>query len=119
MAHFLRQFKEELEERVGDVFNKDDSQEQVQVQEERPQDDPPPTQDETPAPESRVDTNHRYSSFAPQTTGHAKWYVDGASYFWAVSIALEGMTRSGRHRGLPLTLPGQRRERVSISWTGG
>ena len=32
---------------------------------------------------------NRYQSFAPQTTGHAKWYVDGCSYFWAVSEALE------------------------------
>ncbi|KAK3390206.1 hypothetical protein B0H63DRAFT_108320 [Podospora didyma] len=32
---------------------------------------------------------NRYCSFAPQSSGHAKWYVDGASYFWAVSVALE------------------------------
>ncbi|KAK3307542.1 uncharacterized protein B0T15DRAFT_493016 [Chaetomium strumarium] len=32
---------------------------------------------------------NRYSSFAPQSSGHPKWYVDGASYFWAVSVALE------------------------------
>ncbi|CAK7218941.1 hypothetical protein SCUCBS95973_003653 [Sporothrix curviconia] len=31
---------------------------------------------------------NRFQSFAPQTTGHAKWYVDGCSYFWAVSEAL-------------------------------
>lgn len=35
------------------------------------------------------DSNHRYQSFAPQTTGDIKWYVDGASYFWAVSMAIE------------------------------
>ncbi|KAI1641239.1 phospholipase D/nuclease [Biscogniauxia mediterranea] len=40
-------------------------------------------------PFETVDTNHRFQSFAPQTTGGAKWYVDGASYFHAVSIALE------------------------------
>lgn len=34
-------------------------------------------------------TNNRYQSFAPQSSGHAKWYVDGCSYFWAVSEALE------------------------------
>ncbi|KAL2190140.1 phospholipase D/nuclease [Thermothelomyces heterothallicus CBS 203.75] len=34
-------------------------------------------------------SGNRYSSFAPQSSGHAKWYVDGASYFWAVSMALE------------------------------
>lgn len=33
--------------------------------------------------------NNRYQSFAPQTAGNAKWYVDGCSYFWAVSEALE------------------------------
>ncbi|TDZ40589.1 Phospholipase D1 [Colletotrichum spinosum] len=32
---------------------------------------------------------NRYQSFAPQTTGNAKWYVDGCSYFWAVSEAIE------------------------------
>ncbi|KAH8163618.1 hypothetical protein CIB48_g4634 [Xylaria polymorpha] len=36
-----------------------------------------------------VDTSHRFQSFSPQTSGNAKWYVDGASYFWAVSMALE------------------------------
>ncbi|GKT92921.1 Phospholipase d active site motif protein [Colletotrichum tofieldiae] len=32
---------------------------------------------------------NRFQSFAPQTTGNAKWYVDGCSYFWAVSEAIE------------------------------
>lgn len=35
-------------------------------------------------------SSNRYGSFAPPSSGHAKWYVDGASYFWAVSMALEG-----------------------------
>ncbi len=35
--------------------------------------------------------SNRYQSFAPQSSGHAKWYVDGCSYFWAVSEALERM----------------------------
>lgn len=34
-------------------------------------------------------TDNRYHSFSPQTSGTPKWYVDGASYFWAVSQALE------------------------------
>ncbi|SPQ25196.1 43ab1b8c-7699-4c09-a344-cc17b2df94f7 [Thermothielavioides terrestris] len=34
-------------------------------------------------------SSNRFCSFAPQSSGHAKWYVDGASYFWAVSVALE------------------------------
>ncbi|KAI7384645.1 hypothetical protein KC336_g18152, partial [Hortaea werneckii] len=34
--------------------------------------------------------NHRFQSFAPQREGNdAKWYVDGCSYMWAVSEALE------------------------------
>lgn len=33
--------------------------------------------------------DNRHGSFAPVTTGGAKWHVDGASYFWAVSEALE------------------------------
>lgn len=32
---------------------------------------------------------NRYHSFQPETTGDVKWYVDGCSYFWAVSEALE------------------------------
>ncbi|CAK7205768.1 hypothetical protein SEUCBS139899_008547 [Sporothrix eucalyptigena] len=37
---------------------------------------------------SEEHNGNRFQSFAPQTTGHAKWYVDGCSYFWAVSEAL-------------------------------
>ncbi|EON96350.1 putative phospholipase d protein [Phaeoacremonium minimum UCRPA7] len=37
---------------------------------------------------------NRYQSFAPQSSGHAKWYVDGCSYFWAVSIAIEQARQS-------------------------
>ncbi|KAL1841981.1 hypothetical protein VTJ49DRAFT_6224 [Mycothermus thermophilus] len=33
--------------------------------------------------------SHRYSSFADQSSGNVKWHVNGASYFWAVSVALE------------------------------
>lgn len=33
---------------------------------------------------------NRFQSFAPQTSGHVKWHVDGCSYFWALSEALEG-----------------------------
>ena len=35
-------------------------------------------------------TRNRYCSFVPESSGHAKWYVDGATYFWALSIAIEG-----------------------------
>ncbi|KKA31135.1 hypothetical protein TD95_000597 [Thielaviopsis punctulata] len=33
--------------------------------------------------------NHRFQSFVPPSAGDVKWYVDGASYFWALSEALE------------------------------
>ncbi|KAF4979874.1 hypothetical protein FZEAL_4008 [Fusarium zealandicum] len=32
--------------------------------------------------------DNRYHSFAPESRGNVKWYVDGASYFWAVSEAI-------------------------------
>ena len=35
-------------------------------------------------------SNNRYQSFAPPRQGNdAKWYVDGCSYMWAVSVAIE------------------------------
>ncbi|CAN8102587.1 unnamed protein product [Discula destructiva] len=33
--------------------------------------------------------DNRFHSFAPQTSGHVKWHVDGCAYFWALSEALE------------------------------
>lgn len=50
-----------------------------------------PQQDDGGAVEQQAPSNYRFQSFAPQTTGSVKWYVDGASYFHAVSLALEGM----------------------------
>lgn len=35
-------------------------------------------------------SENRHCSFAPRTRGNAKWYVDGATYFWAISMAIEG-----------------------------
>ncbi|GIZ46370.1 hypothetical protein CKM354_000949800 [Cercospora kikuchii] len=38
---------------------------------------------------------HRYQSFAPQREGNeVKWYVDGCSYMWAVSTAIENAQSS-------------------------
>ena len=45
----------------------------------------------------RPDTtnNHRFGSFASQRVGNdVKWYVDGCSYMWAVSLALERARQS-------------------------
>jgi hypothetical protein len=71
---------------------------------------------------------NRYQSYAPQTTGGAKWYVDGCSYFWAVSEAIEREYRVFRapvlaidkdinikHRVPHMQRPG----RASTSWIGG
>ncbi|KAK3997401.1 hypothetical protein QBC44DRAFT_315974 [Cladorrhinum sp. PSN332] len=33
--------------------------------------------------------HNRFCSFVPPSQGHAKWYIDGASYFWAVSMAIQ------------------------------
>lgn len=48
---------------------------------------------------STTQSGHRFGSFAPQTSGNAKWYVDGASYFWAVSEALERKSSSSPQLG--------------------
>ncbi|KAA8648190.1 putative phospholipase D (PLD) [Aspergillus tanneri] len=43
----------------------------------------------------RPQTQHRFNSFAPDRQGNeVKWYVDGCSYFWAVSKALESARES-------------------------
>ena len=42
---------------------------------------------------------NRFGSFAPESSGDVKWYVDGASYFWAVSIALERKPQPSCHVG--------------------
>lgn len=34
-------------------------------------------------------TENRFHSFAPESSGNVKWYVDGCTYFWAVSEAIE------------------------------
>jgi phospholipase D1/2 len=43
-----------------------------------------------PQPGQEYHTQHRFLSFAPERHGNdTKWYVDGCSYMYAVSIALE------------------------------
>lgn len=39
-------------------------------------------------------TENRFHSFAPESSGNVKWYVDGCTYFWAVSEAIERMAQS-------------------------
>lgn len=67
---------------------------------------------------SEQHTANRYHSFAPPSTGHAKWYVDGCSYFWAVSEALERESPLVMIRTDPTDIF-QGLERKSSSWTGG
>ncbi len=44
---------------------------------------------------SKPNTEHRFGSFAPpREHNDVKWYVDGCSYFWAVSRALENARES-------------------------
>lgn len=67
--------------------------------------------------------SNRFHSFAPESSGNIKWFVDGCSYFWAVSEALE-RTYSPLF-AIPLTprhfspLANQARKKASTSSTGG
>lgn len=65
---------------------------------------------------------NRYQSFAPQTSGHAKWHVDGCSYFWALSEAIEGEIHSEDSKSRSHTnviFSSQRLKRAFTSSTGG
>lgn len=43
-----------------------------------------------PAQPAAAQNQHRFQSFAPlRQQNETKWYVDGCSYMWAVSVALE------------------------------
>lgn len=43
-----------------------------------------------PQPGQEYHTQHRFMSFAPERHGNeTKWYVDGCSYMYAVSVAIE------------------------------
>lgn len=45
--------------------------------------------------QQKPDTGYRFGSFAPARQGNdVKWYVDGCSYFYAVSKALENARES-------------------------
>ncbi|KAI1739603.1 phospholipase [Xylaria scruposa] len=79
MDRFLRKAEHVVKDHIlKDVLGVDDNE------------DPPEEQVHSDqANVQPVDTSHRFQSFSPQTSGNAKWYVDGASYFWAVSMALE------------------------------
>lgn len=52
--------------------------------------------------------DNRFQSFAPQTSGHVKWHVDGCAYFWALSEALEGQTSYNGTKSEKLGIRGTR-----------
>ncbi|KAI1111792.1 phospholipase [Nemania sp. NC0429] len=82
MDRFLRKAEHVVKDHIlKDVLGVDGRDDGQQQQQQQPH---PNNVDIQP-----VNTAHRFQSFSPQTTGNAKWYVDGASYFWAVSMALE------------------------------
>lgn len=70
---------------------------------------------------------NRYHSFAAPSHGRAKYYVDGASYFWAVAEALKGTSCCWSLHGGMQAVSGtdpnhavqQRRKNPSTSSTGG
>lgn len=89
---FFNKIKEHIEDKVDEVKAKVDNDFGGDNQYDKPStrpEDSGPTEQGAGGLETAVNTDHRYASFAPQSSGSAKWYVDGASYFWAVSIALE------------------------------
>ncbi|KAH4067516.1 phospholipase [Parastagonospora nodorum] len=59
--------------------------------ENKPQQQSAPAQQGAPAqPGQEYHSQHRFMSFAPERRGNeTKWYVDGCSYMYAVSIAIE------------------------------
>ncbi|KAI0533608.1 phospholipase [Xylaria digitata] len=82
MDRFLRKAEHVVKDHIlKDVLGIDDDE-----QEHRPQEQVHSNNQVDLQP---VNTSHRFQSFSPETSGNAKWYVDGASYFWAVSMALE------------------------------
>lgn len=99
---FFHKIGHDIKEAIGggssDEPERRDDEQQQQQQEFRPQqqEERPPSRpqsshshhsDNKPS-EPPVNTN-RYQSFAAPSSGNVKWHVDGASYFWAVSTALE------------------------------
>ena len=72
---------------VKDAINRDDDNEEQQ--QSHSQEDRPQEQYHASGGGNGGNTNNRFQSSFPQSSGDIKWYVDGASYFHAVSMALE------------------------------
>ena len=58
---------------------------------------------------------NRFNSFAPVSSGDVKWYVDGCSYFWAVSESLQSKSGSrGEYKWNPVRSLSRLRRRVFV-----
>ena len=89
----LKQKLEEVTAGVGGLLNQDDNNASTAATAQAGDDEVP----ETSYPHDYG--ANRFGSFAPENSGDVKWYVDGASYFWAVSIALERKSHGLCHNG--------------------
>lgn len=85
---FLRDALHDVKEHLKGDDDEHESHEQEQQQEQQQEQH----DNSGPGHQQTVNTNNRFQSFSPETSGAVKWYVDGASYFYAVSLALEGKT---------------------------
>lgn len=91
MASFFEKVKDKVKEEVEDLFD-GDKDDKESHHDDHGSHDNHGSHGGLAEAQGKVNTGNRYSSFAPQSSGNVKWHVDGASYFWAVSIALEGNT---------------------------
>ncbi|KAI1436321.1 hypothetical protein GGR50DRAFT_651645 [Xylaria sp. CBS 124048] len=104
MDSFLRKAEHVVKDHIlGDILGVDnhghgnqqqEPQEQQEQQQQQQQQQQEQQEQHAPGYDGQskiqpVNTQHRFQSFSPRTSGDVKWYVDGASYFWAVSMALE------------------------------
>ena len=73
---------------IKEAIDKDDDDEQQQQQQAQAQSSEGRPQEQQHH-EGGGNSHNRFRSSFPQSAGDIKWYVDGAAYFHAVSMALE------------------------------
>ena len=91
MDHFLDKLKEKVTEGVSELIegHEDKDKKEEKKKEEEKHDEQQEAHAVGQDALAQARSQNRFNSFAPQSSGHPKWYVDGASYFYAVSLALE------------------------------
>lgn len=96
---FFKKVGDSFSQKVGDVFDST-----FGTQEEKHSHSHLGNECDHLHPDDHVE--NRFHSFAPETNGRAKWYVDGCTYFWAVSEAIERKSYQGimKKSGSPLYL---------------